>query len=211
MVLYYYQLGLLGADGLWPFDARRDGSLLGDGAAALVLETETAAAARHARVFGEFLGSGCATEAEGLLPIRPDGDGLAGAIALALDEAGLRPAEVGMIVAHGSGTRQSDASEALAIRRVFGATVPPVTAFKWAFGHPLGASGILDSVLALMALRHGVVPGVATLRMLDPEFSDLPVSAGPQTPRTDVGLILSRGFGGTNAALLVRAPASETD
>ena len=209
MVLYYHQLGLLSADGLWPFDARRSGSLLGEGAAALVLETEGAAADRHARVFGEFLGSGCTTEAEGLLAIRADGDGLAGAIALALDDAGMRPAEVGMIVAHGSGTRASDASEALAICRVFGASVPPVTAFKWAFGHPLAASGILDSVLALLALRHGVVPGVATLRELDPDFGNLPVSARPQAPRSDVALVLNRGFGGSNTALVLRARASE--
>jgi 3-oxoacyl-[acyl-carrier-protein] synthase-1 len=209
MVLYYHQLGLLSAEGLWPFDARRSGSLLGEGAAALVLETDTAAATRHARTFGEFLGSGCTTEAEGLLPIRPDGEGLAGAIALALDDAEMRPAEVGMIVAHGSGTRPSDASEALAIRRVFGATVPPVTAFKWAFGHPLAASGILDSVLALVALRHGVVPGVATLREPDPDLGNLPVSAQPQVPRSDVALVLNRGFGGSNTALVFRASARE--
>jgi 3-oxoacyl-[acyl-carrier-protein] synthase-1 len=208
MVLYYHQLGLLSADGLWPFDARRSGSLLGEGAAALVLETEAAAAARHVKVFGEFLGSGCTSEAEGLLAIRADGDGLAGAIALALDDAAMRPAEVGMIVAHGSGTRQSDASEAAAIRRVFGATTPPVTAFKWAFGHPLSASGILESVLALAALRHGVGPGVATLRELDPDFGDLPVSARPQAPRSDVALVLNRGFGGSNTALVLRAAAS---
>jgi len=209
MVLYYHQLGLLSADGLRPFDTRRSGSLLGEGAAALVLETEAAAAARRARVLGEFLGSGCATEVEGLLAIPPDGDGLARAIALALDDAGIRPAEVGMIVAHGSGTRQSDASEALAIRRVFGATAPPVTAFKWAFGHPLAASGILDSVLALVALRHGVVPGVATLRELDSDLGNLPVSARPQAPRSDVALVLNRGFGGSNTALVLRAAASE--
>ena len=209
LVLYYHQLGLLSAEGLWPFDTRRSGSLLGEGAAALVLETEPAAAVRHARVFGEFLGSGCTTEAEGLLAIRPDGDGLAGAIAVALDDAGMRPAGVGMIVAHGSGTRQSDASEAAAIRRVFGATAPPVTAFKWAFGHPLAASGVLDSVLALVALRHGVVPGVATLRELDPDLGNLPVSARPQALRSDVALVLNRGFGGSNTALVFRAAPSE--
>jgi len=209
MVLYYHQLGLLSADGLWPFDARRSGSLLGEGAAALVLETERSAAGRRVRVLGEFLGSGCTTEAEGLLAIRSDGDGLAGAIALALDDAEIRPAEVGMIVAHGSGTRLSDASEALAIRRAFGAAPPPITAFKWAFGHPLAASGILDSVLALIALRHGVVPGVANLRELDPDLGNLPVSARPQAPRSDVALVLNRGFGGSNTALILRAGASE--
>jgi len=210
MVLYYHQHGLLSAEGLWPFDARRTGSVLGEGAGALLLETEAAAAERDATVLGEFLGSGCANEAEGLLPIRTDGDGLAGAIALALDDAGLRPAEVGMIVAHGSGTRKSDASEALAIRRVFGAAVPPVTAFKWAFGYPLAASAILDSVLALAALHHGVVPGVATLRELDPDLGNLPVSALPQAPRSDVALVLNRGFGGSNTALVLRAAGRET-
>jgi 3-oxoacyl-(acyl-carrier-protein) synthase len=209
MVLVYHQLGLLSSDGLWPFDARRSGSLLGEGAAALVLETEAAATARGARVLGGFLGSGCATDAEGLLAIRPDGDGLAGAIVMALDDAGIHPAEVGMIVAHGSGTRQSDASEAAAIQRVFGATAPPVTAFKWAFGHPLAASGTLDAVLALAALRRGVVPGVATLRQLDPDLGNLPVSVGPQAPRSDVALVLNRGFGGSNTALLLQAAASE--
>ena len=209
MVRYYHQLGLLSGDGLRPFDARRSGSLLGEGAAALVLESEAAAAARRARVLGEFLGSGCATEVEGLLAISPDGDGLARAIALALDDAGIRPAEVGMIVAHGSGSRQSDASEAAAIRRVFGATAPPVTAFKWAFGHPLAASGILDTVLALITLRRGAVPGVATLRELDPGLGNLPVSAGPQALRSDVALVLNQGFGGSNTALLLRAAAGE--
>jgi 3-oxoacyl-(acyl-carrier-protein) synthase len=209
MVLVYHRLGLLSSDGLWPFDARRSGSLLGEGAAALVLETEAAAAARRARVLGEFLGSGCATDAEGLLAIRPDGDGLAGAIVMALDDAGIRPAEVGMIVAHGSGTRQSDASEAAAIHRVFDATAPPITAFKWAFGHPLAASGTLDAVLALVALRRGLVPGVATLRQLDPDLGNLPVSVRSQVPRSDVALVLNRGFGGSNTALLLQAAASE--
>jgi 3-oxoacyl-[acyl-carrier-protein] synthase-1 len=209
MVLVYHQLGLLSSDGLWPFDARRSGSLLGEGAAALILETEAAATARGARVLGGFLGSGCATDAEGLLAIRPDGDGLAGAIVMALDDAGIHPAEVGMIVAHGSGTRQSDASEAAAIHRVFGATAPPVTAFKWAFGHPLAASGTLDAVLALVALRRGVVPGVATLRQLDPDLANLPVSVRSQAPRSDVALVLNRGFGGSNTALLLQAAASE--
>ena len=209
-VLYYHRLGLLTTDTVRPFDAQRSGSLLGEGAAALVLETETAAAARRATVLGEFLNGACTTEAEGLLAIRTDGEGLAQAIALALDEAGMSAVDVGMIVAHGNGTVQSDASEAAAIRRVFGATAPPITAFKWAFGHSLAASGILDTVLALIALRRAVVPGVATLRELDPDLGNLPVSAGPQAPHSDVALVLSRGFAGTNTALLLRAAASET-
>ena len=204
-IFYYHRLGLLASDAVRPFDVTRRGTLLGEGAAALVLETASAAAARGATPLGEFLGSGCTSDAEGLLAIREDGNSLSRAIALALDQAGIAAADVGMIVAHGNATRQSDASEAAAIRRVFGATPPPLTAFKWAFGHLLAASGTLETVLALVALRHGVVPGLATLRTLDPELAPLPVSQAPQRPRSDIGLILSRGFGGINVALLVRA------
>ncbi len=204
-VLYYHRLGLLAADAVRPFDAARCGTLLGEGAAAMVLETTTAADARGATAFGEFLGSGCTSDGEGLLALRETGDGLSRAIALALDEAGIDSANVGMIVAHGNGTRQSDASEAAAIRRVFGATPPPVTAFKWAFGHLLAASGILEAVLALVSLQNDAVPGVATFRRFDPGLAPVPVSAEPQRPRSDIGLILSRGFGGINVALLVRA------
>jgi 3-oxoacyl-[acyl-carrier-protein] synthase-1 len=110
-----------------------------------------------------------------------------------------------MVVAHGNGTPQSDISEATAIRRVFGAAPPPVTAFKWAIGHTIAAAGILETALALAALARGTVPGVANLARLDSACVGLPVSAVAQTPRSKVALILCRGFAGTNAALVVRA------
>jgi 3-oxoacyl-[acyl-carrier-protein] synthase-1 len=205
MVLYYYRLGLIASEALRPFDAARDGSVFGEGAGALFLEREDSAAARNARVLGEVLGGGYVSEATGLLAIRDDGDGLARAIALALEDAGMDAAGVGMIVAHGNGTRPSDASEAAAIRTVFSRNPPPVTAFKWSFGHLIAAAGILETTLALAALAEDVVPGVPTLRELDPDCAGLPIAAGPQTPRSKTALVLCRGFGGTNAALLVRA------
>ena len=208
MVLYYHDVGLLAKDTIRPFDPRRDGSLFGEGAAAIALDTESSARSRGATVLGEVLGGGSASDAQGLLAIRDDGDGLARAIELALDDAGLAPQDVGMIAAHGNGTPQSDASEAAAIRRVFGSApggAPPVTAFKWAFGHLIAAAGILEAVLALAALARGIVPGVATFASLDPGCAGVPVSAQPQRPRSDVALILCRGFAGTNAALLLRA------
>ncbi len=189
---------------LRPFDADRDGSLFGEGAGALVLETEASAQERGAAVLGEVLGGGYASEAQGLLAIREDGDGPARAIEAALADAGLRPADVGMIVAHGNGTRASDASEAAALRRVFGASMPPVTGFKWAFGHLIAAAGIVETVLALAALQARVVPGIAMLRTLDPACAGLAASATAQVPRSDVALVLCRGFASTNAALLVR-------
>jgi 3-oxoacyl-[acyl-carrier-protein] synthase-1 len=210
MVLYYHDVGLLAKDTIRPFDARRDGSLFGEGAAAVALDTEPSARSRNAAILGEVLGGGSASDAQGLLAIREDGDGLARAIALALEDAGVEPSEIGMIAAHGNGTRQSDASEAAAIRKIFGAApggAPPVTAFKWAFGHLIAAAGILEAVLALAALRRQVVPGVATFGALDPDCTGVPVSAQPQRPRSNVALILCRGFAGTNAALLLRAAA----
>ena len=106
---------------LRPFDARHDGSAMGEGAAALTLETEAAAAERGATVLGEVLGFGSGGEALGLLPVRDDGDGLVRAIRAALADAGLQPARGGLIVAHGNGTPNSDRSEARALAQVFGA------------------------------------------------------------------------------------------
>ena len=204
-VLYYGRVGLTARDTLRPFDARRDGSLFGEGAAALVLETEASARKRDATILGEVLGGGAATEADGLLAIRDDGEGVARAIELALDDAGVRAADIGMVVAHGNGTPQSDASEAAAIRRVFGSAPPPVTAFKWAFGHLLAAAGTIDCVVALAALARKAVPGIATFAEIDPLCAGLPLSRTAQEPRSATALVISRGFAGTNAALVLRA------
>jgi 3-oxoacyl-[acyl-carrier-protein] synthase I len=204
MVLYYHGCGLLAADTIRPFDAARDGSLFGEGAGALALETEQSAAERNATVIGEVLGGGHAGEATGLLSIRDDGDGLARAIGEALHDARLGASDIGMIVAHGNGTRQSDASEAIALRRVFGNAIPPIAAFKWSIGHLIAAAGIVETVVALHALKKRLVPGVATLRSLDGDCADLPVSAKAQVPQSNVALVLCRGFAGTDAALIVR-------
>lgn len=202
-VMGYHQVGLLSTETVRPFDRNRSGTVFGEGAASLVLERRADAKARGATICGEFLGSGCVSEATGILDLRSDGDGVSRAIELALKDAGLAPADIGMIVAHGNGTRGSDASEAAGIRRVFGENVPPVTGFKWCVGHLIGASGALDVVLALRALREKIVPGIATLNEVDPECAVLPVSAKPQTPRSNKALVICRGFGGMNVALVL--------
>jgi len=207
-VYNYHQLGLLARDTVRPFDRDRRGTVFGEGAAAVVLEKPDEARARDAKVLGEFLGSGCVTEASGIVDLRPDGDGVSRALELALADAGLSAADVGLIVAHGNGIRASDASEAAAIRRVFGRHPPPITAFKWAVGHLIAASGALDLVLTLRALREQTVPGIATLNVVDPELGALPVSAKAQTPRSDIAVVMCRGFAGMNVALLVRSPTS---
>ncbi len=207
-VFHYHRMGLMSPDTLRPFDAQRSGTIFGEGAAAVLLETGAEALARQATVLGEILGSGCTTEATGIVDVRPDGDGLSRAIEIALADAGVPASAVGMVVAHGNGTRTSDASEVVALRRVFGGDPPPATGFKWAFGHLIAASGTLDLVLALSALQQGVVPGIATLDTLDADLAPFPVSRAPQPPRSDIALVLCRGFGGMNVALLVRATKS---
>jgi 3-oxoacyl-[acyl-carrier-protein] synthase I len=204
-VFHYHRLGLLSPENLRSFDRDRSGTVFGEGAASVMLETSADAEARGAKILGEFLGSGCATEATGVLDIRPDGDGLSRAIELTLVDAKISRDEIGMIVAHGNGTRASDASEARAIRRVFGEKIPPVTGFKWTYGHLIAASGILDLVFALTALRRKIVPGIHTLNLTDPELTLFPVSKIAQQPHGDIALVLCRGFGGMNVALLVRA------
>jgi 3-oxoacyl-[acyl-carrier-protein] synthase-1 len=200
-------LGLLAREAVRPFDARRDGTLLGEGAAALVLESASSARARGAPAQAEVLGGACRGEAQGLLPVREDGAGPAGAIAAALGDARLAADRIGMIVAHGNGTPLGDRSEAAAIDACFGGAAPPVTAFKWAFGHTLAAAGALETTLAILALRARRVPGIATLRERDPGLSRLPVSPEPTAPRGDAALVLTRGFAGVDVALAVRAPA----
>jgi len=207
-VFHYHQLGLLSDDALRPFDRDRRGTVFGEGAAAVVLEKSGDAKSRGAKILGEFLGAGCVSEATGILDLRPNGDGVARAIELALADANISREEIGMIVAHGNGTRASDVSEAAGIRRVFGEKIPPVTGFKWACGHLIAASGILDLVLALTALQKKIVPGIPTLASLDPEIAPFPVSQPAQTPRGDCALVICRGFGGMNVALIVRAANS---
>ena len=204
----YHQLGLLSRDTLRPFDRDRSGTVFGEGAASVVLEKVEAAKARGATILGEYLGAGCVTEATGILDLRPDGDGVSRAIELALADAEISAGDVGMIVAHGNGTRASDASEVAGILRVFGNQLPPITGFKWAVGHLIAASGALDLVLALRALREKTVPGIATLNVVDPEFGALPVSGRTQSPCGNIALVLCRGFGGMNVALAVRADSS---
>ena len=204
-VLYYHGCGLLATDGLRPFDASRTGSLFGEGAGALALETESAATARGAPVVGEVLGGGYVSEASGLLAIRDDGDGVARCIEAAIADARVERDAIGMVVAHGNGTPLSDASEAIGLTRVFGARCPPVTAFKWALGHLIAAAGIVETTIALEALRRKTVPGIATLERAAVEAAGLPLSRAAQEPRSDVALILCRGFAGTDAALIIRA------
>ncbi|MDF1852101.1 MAG: beta-ketoacyl-[acyl-carrier-protein] synthase family protein [Verrucomicrobiales bacterium] len=205
MVLQFHKLGLMSGEAPRPFDVNRDGTVFGQGAAAVVIEKEAEANSRGATVLGEFLGFGCCSEATGILDLDPEGDGVTRAIEQALADADLTPSDVGMICAHGNGTPASDRTEAFGIREVFGDAIPPVTSFKWAYGHMIGASGITDLVLSLECLRQGTVPGIATLSEVEPGIADFPVQEASTEPTSDVALVICRGFGGMNVVLAIRA------
>ncbi len=209
-ILHLDAIGLLGREAVRPFDRARTGCLVGEGGGALVFEAEAAARQRGAPILAEYLGGASVCEGDGLLPVRDDGDGLERAIRLALDDARLEPEAVGMIVAHGNGTAHSDASEARALGRVFGADPPPATAWKWAIGHLFAASALVETTLALCSLQRGALPGVGTLRELDPACAGVRVSNKAQRPRADTALVLNRGFAGANAALVFRGTEGRT-
>jgi len=204
-VLYLYHVGLLATEALRPFDALHNGCILGEGAGALVLESEASAQERGAVILGEYLGGGDAVEGESLFDVRADGDGEIRAIKLALQDAGLNPSDIGMIVAHGNGTPASDESEAVALQHVFGASMPPVTSSKWAFGHLFGASGMVDITFGLECARQHIVPGVANLKQLASGCEGLNALSENRQPTSDIVMILARGFAGTNAAVILRA------
>ena len=110
-----------------------------------------------------------------------------------------------MVVAHGNGTRSPTPPKPRRCSACSATRCPPVTAFKWAIGHLIAGAGIVETTIALAALRRKTVPGIATLRALARECAGLPLSQDAQAPRSGVALVVCRGFAGTNAALLVRA------
>lgn len=188
-----------------PFDAQRDGLSLGEGAAALALETLDHARQRRATVLGELVGYGAATDVHHLTQPHPHGDAAYAAMTAACACAGLCPEQIDYVNAHGTGTPLNDAAEAAAIVRWAGAraTSLPVSSTKSSIGHTLGAAGTIEAVVCLMALRGQWLPPTTTLRTLDPACA-FPVVRAPTDARVEYALTNSFGFGGANASLILR-------
>ncbi len=191
-----------------PFDRDRDGFVMAEGAAMLVLERYDDARARGARIYGELVGYGLTNDAHHMSAPEPAGTYNALAMQRALAEAELAPDDVDLINAHGSGTVLGDRGEAAALGRVFGSRVAdvPLTATKGQHGHALGATGAWEAALSLMAIRHGVVPRSVNCDIVDADCR-VGVLQQPLTLAPRVVLCTSAGFGGINAALVFRAPA----
>lgn len=205
-LFYYEQLGVLSHRHLKPFDMEHDGTLMAEGAAALVLESEASVQARAATCYGEIIGGLSTTEASGLFSIEKDGQQLAALMQRSLDSASICPQDIGVIVAHGNGNVKSDDSEALAIKAIFAQHETAVTAFKWSMGHTICASGLIDAVMATYALETQCVPGIANLQQTTGNCKGLSVSATHRSLNDSVyALVVNRGFASINTCLVIKA------
>jgi 3-oxoacyl-[acyl-carrier-protein] synthase II len=189
-----------------PFDRDRDGFVMGEGSAMVVLEEMGRALGRGARPYAEVLGYGTTNDAYHMVQPRPDGEDAARAIGLALAEAGVRPCDVGYLNAHATSTPLGDTAEAAAIRRAFGrhADALPVSGTKGLYGHPLGASGAIEVAITCLALDLGWLPPTTNLVERDPACDLDLIDAPGRCARVDVAATNSFGFGGINASLLLR-------
>ena len=190
-------------DGCHPFDANRNGMSLGEGAAVLVLETEEKAKSRGAPVLAYLEGWASTCDAYHVTAPSRDGAGMYRAMALALERACVHPSEVRYINAHGTGTIDNDMAEARAITRLFGKQPPFVSSTKRFFGHTLAASGAMEAVVCILAMRNKRVPQNLGLRQLDPDIAFEPVR---EMIDAELGVVLSNslGFGGSCASLVIR-------
>ncbi len=191
-----------------PFDRDRDGFVMGEAASVLILEEWTRAEARGAPIYAELCGYGTTNDAHHMTAPLPGGAQAARAMRLALDDAGVPPADVGYINAHGSSTPLNDPSETAAIRSVFGphADRVVVSGTKGYYGHALGASGAIEAAICALALHHGWLPPTVNLEAPDPacDLDYLPRAGRDASPRHVMSN--SFGFGGINACLVLRRP-----
>jgi 3-oxoacyl-[acyl-carrier-protein] synthase II len=189
-----------------PFDADRDGFVIAEGAAVLMLEEAGHAVSRGATVYGEVVGYGMSGDAYHITAPDPDGDGAQRSMRMALRHAGAEPADVGYVNAHGTSTPLNDKTETHAMKQVFGdaAGSIPVSSTKSMTGHTLGAAGAVESLICLLAMREGVLPPTANYTTPDPEcdLDYVPNQCRPH--RFDLCLSNSFGFGGHNVTLAFR-------
>ncbi len=186
-----------------PFDQTRDGFVIAEGAAVLVLERMDHAISRGAHILAEMTGYGMSGDAFHIVQPTPDGSGAASAMRNAIADASLAPGEVGYVNAHGTSTPLNDKVETAAIRAVFGpGMIPPVSSIKALTGHTLGAAGAIEAFASVLALQHQVLPPTCHLQRPDPECDLDYVANSPRATRVHHVLSNSLGFGGHNVSLV---------
>jgi 3-oxoacyl-[acyl-carrier-protein] synthase II len=186
-----------------PFDQRRDGFVMAEGAGALVLEDWDSATERGATILAELLGAGDTADAHHITAPSPGGAGAVACMEQALDDAGLSPADVGHINAHGTSTPLNDAAEAEAIAKVFGSDGPPVTSIKGVTGHALGAAGSLEAVAVVQSMLTGTIPPTIGYGEPDPDMASIQVVTEARSWTPAPTLSNSFGFGGHNGCIVI--------
>lgn len=188
-----------------PFDANRDGFVIGEGGGAVVMETLTSALRRNAEIKAELLGYGSGADAYHITSPEPEGRGEVWCMKKALEDAGLEPAQVDYVNAHGTSTQVGDEIETKSLKKVFGGReqVPPVSSLKGATGHMMGAGGVTELIACILAIRDGILPPTMNYEQPDPACD---LDYVPNVPRQTVirtAMSNSFGFGGQNTSLIV--------
>jgi len=197
----FYRLGLIAPDHCRPFDSGRQGILTGEGAGIVLLESLDSALARGARVYAELLGYGLNCDA--YHPTAPNREGIARCMELAMRDAGVKPEEIDLIAAHGTGTRVNDITEAQAIRDVYGSRVPPVVGLKSMLGHAMGAASALGVIACALAITGRFIPPTINHRQTDPECA---IDCVPNAAvDADLRVVQNNGFAfaGNNSVVLL--------
>jgi 3-oxoacyl-[acyl-carrier-protein] synthase II len=189
-----------------PFDLGRDGFVIGEGAAILILETLEHALDRGARIYAEIVGYGSTCDAFHMTAPDPEGYGAANSMKEALGDAGIKPSEVDYINAHATATPPGDKAETLAIKKVFGeyASKVAISSTKSMTGHLLGASGGLEAIVCVLAIKEGIIPPTINYEQPDPDCDLDIVPNIARKLKVDVALSNSFGFGGHNATLVFK-------
>lgn len=187
-----------------PFDLTRDGFVIGEGGGALILEKEQGALARGANILAVLAGWGNSLDGYHVTAPDPNGDGAAQAMFAALKRARMTPDEIDYVNAHGTGTALGDKAETLAIKKVFGARVPPVSSTKGATGHLMGAGGLTELIACVKAIETGLIPPTLNLDNPDPDCDLDYVPKIARRARVNAAMSNSLGFGGQNSSVIVR-------
>ena len=186
-----------------PFDVGRDGFVMGEGSAVFILERYDLAVARGARILGEILGAGSNADAHHITAPSPGGTGAIACMRLALNDAGLAPADIALVNAHGTSTPLNDAAEAQAVTEVFGAGAVPITSGKGVTGHALGAAGALEAAQVLLSIEHQLIPPTAGTQTLDPSLQIDLVLGAPRPWTPGPAISNNFGFGGHNGSVII--------
>lgn len=189
-----------------PFDAERDGFVMGEGAGIVILEDLEFALKRGAKIYAEVVGYGLTGDAYHLTTPAPNGEGAARCMAMAIKDAGISPSDMGYINAHGTSTKYNDEYETMAIKTVFGehAYKIPISSTKSMTGHLLGAAGGVEAVITLLAMDRGIIPPTINLENPDPECDLDYVPNKARKADIEVAMSNSFGFGGTNACIIFK-------